>query len=75
MDGFEEPVTLENVDDLDVLDDPYGLPSGGDGSCGCGEAVPGGDRGGEGGQIYINLYYIIDNDHILGRTERRCAQT
>ena len=61
MDGFEEPVTLENVGDPDDLDDPYFLPSGGDGSCRCGEAVPGGDRGGEGGQIFINLFYIIND--------------
>ena len=72
MDG---PVTLENLGDPDVLDDLDDLPSGGDGSCRCGEAVPGGDRGGEGGQIYINLYYVIDNDHNIGRTERRCART
>ena len=51
------------------------FPSGGDGSCRCGEAVPGGDRGGEGGQIYIYLYYILNNDYDIGRTERRCAQT
>ena len=51
------------------------FPSGGDGSCRCGEAVPGGDRGGEGGQIFINSYYIIDNDYNIGRTERRCART
>ena len=51
MDDFEEPVSLENLGDPDDLDDQYDLPSGGDGSCRCGEAVPGGDRGGEGGQI------------------------
>ena len=61
MGGFEEPVTLENLGDLDDLDDLYDLPSGGDGSCRCGEAVPGGDRGGEGGQIFINLYYVGNN--------------
>ena len=41
--------------------DPYDLPSGGNGSCRCREAIPGGDRGGEGGQIFINLFYIIND--------------